>query len=200
MFMTTCHRLRLLYLLLTNIENMHYFGHCIICHKDMMISMSIYVKMILNASYPFDWKWVRVWFTLPIQPYHAVGSVPLHSKAGLDTGLNLLLQTIIYLGMRIWFLDCCPHVCKPLQFASLLSFPLKSFCLAAITSEYGSHVNVHCFGVGPWNNTKIDQNPWYACNYLDLFICVYINGVLVSEPTSSKPEALESQVWNGRCL
>ena len=42
--------------------------------------------------------------------YVNVGSVPLNSKAGLDPGLNLLMQRIIHLGMRIWFLDWRPHV------------------------------------------------------------------------------------------
>ena len=40
---------------------------------------------------------------------------------------------------------------------------------AAITSEYGSHVNVHYFGVGPRNNTGIVDIPsntwiyWHLC-------------------------------------
>ena len=95
------------------------------------------VKMILNASYPFLWDWVRAWLTSPIQPnpyiYVIFGSVPLNSKAGLDPGLNLLMQRIIHLGMRIWFLDWRPHVWKPLQFASLPLFPLKSFCLQQLS-------------------------------------------------------------------
>ena len=95
--------------------------------------------MILNASYPCLWEWVRAWLTSPIQPnmyiyiYVTFGSVPLNSKAGLDPGLNLLMQRTIHLGMRIWFLDWRPHVWKPLQFASLPLFPWKSFCLQQLS-------------------------------------------------------------------
>ena len=66
--------------------------------------------------------------------YVIFGSVPLNSKAGLDPGLNLLMQRIIHLSMRIWFLDWRPHVCKPLQFASLPLFPLKSVCLQQLSA------------------------------------------------------------------
>ena len=62
--------------------------------------------------------------------FYIFGNAPLHSRASLDPGLNLLVQIICF-GMRIWFLDKRPHVWEPLEFASLPLFPLKHVCLSS---------------------------------------------------------------------
>ena len=62
--------------------------------------------------------------------FYIFGNAPLHSKASIDPGLNLLVQNKKKsLGMRIWFLDKRPHVWEPLEFASLYTFVSFKKCL-----------------------------------------------------------------------